>query len=72
MMIWARTCAMVGGMHRSMLDGELALIARRMRRLLARMFKKTQQLRRQKPELVVLANDAVWPQLHGYPYGKVA
>ena len=72
MMIWARTCAMVGGMHRSMLDGELALIVRRMPRLLARMFKKTQQLRRQKPELVVLANDAVWPQLHGYPYGKVA
>jgi hypothetical protein len=72
MMISARTCAMVGGMHRSMLDGELALIARRARRLLARTFKKTQQLRRQKSKLVVLADDAVWPQLHGYPYGKVA
>jgi hypothetical protein len=72
MMLSRRMCAMVGGMHnKSMLDGELALIARRARRLLARPLKKTRHVRRQRPKVVV-ADDAVWPQLHGYPYEKVA
>ena len=59
-------------MKKSMLDGELALLARRARRLLARPAPRRQELRKVRPKIVVLPDDALWPALHGYPYGKVA
>jgi hypothetical protein len=70
MMSRPRPQAIFGGMKKSMLDGELALIVARARRNLVRAVKHDERPRLppKQPKILVLPEDGVWPTLRGYPY----
>jgi hypothetical protein len=68
----------MNGMKKSMLDPELALIAQQARRLLGEPQPEVWQRRSRiaaapaRKWLEVVADDAVWPSLRGYPFGQLA
>jgi hypothetical protein len=58
-----------------MLDGDLALIVRQVRRLIISGWQQrtdTHLQVRAATKLTVMPEDAVWPTLHNYPYGRAA